>query len=93
MKPASKTLGFHGVFIRGMGFEYVIADSAFERMQVDDTGAYWLDADEHHRGLALRAGGTPNGGERKDGRQTLRLGHDASLEIGGSTTLSVTGNA
>ena len=60
MKPASKTLGFHGVFIRGMGFEYVIADSAFERMQVDDTGAYWLDADEHHLGLALRTGGALN---------------------------------
>jgi hypothetical protein len=43
-----------------MGFEYVIADSAFERMQVDDTGAYWLDADEHHLGLALRTGGALN---------------------------------
>ena len=29
MKPASKTLGFHGVFISGIGPKYVIADSAF----------------------------------------------------------------
>jgi hypothetical protein len=35
LKPASKTPGLHGVFIRGKGLKYVIADSAFERMQVD----------------------------------------------------------
>jgi hypothetical protein len=35
LKPASKTSGLHGVFIRGKGLKYVIADSAFERMQVD----------------------------------------------------------
>jgi hypothetical protein len=35
LKPASKTLGLHGVFIRGKGLKYVIADSAFKRMQVD----------------------------------------------------------
>ena len=35
LKPASKTLGLHGIFIRGMGLKYVIADSAFKRMQVD----------------------------------------------------------
>ena len=35
LKPASKTLGFHGVFIRGQGRKYLIADSAFKRMQVD----------------------------------------------------------
>jgi hypothetical protein len=92
LKPAPKTLGFHGIYIGGMGLKYVIADSAFKRIQVD-ARARELDADKHHRGLALRTGGTPNGGERKDGRQTLRLGHDAPLEVGGSATLSVTGNA
>src|SRR5258708_37038448 len=35
LKPASKTLGLHRVFIRGQGRKYVIADSAFKRMQVD----------------------------------------------------------
>jgi hypothetical protein len=92
LKPASKTPGLHGVFIRGKGLKYVIADSAFKRMQVD-ARACWLDAGEHHRGPALRTGGTPNGSERNDGRQTVRLGHDASLEVGGSATLSVTDNA
>jgi hypothetical protein len=80
LKPASKTLGLHGVFIRGKGLKYVIADSAFKRMQVDAPGACWLDADEHHRGLALRTGGALNCNEWNDGRQALRLGHDASLE-------------
>jgi hypothetical protein len=90
LKPASESLGLHGVFIRGKGLEHAIADGAFERMQVD-AGACYLDADEHHRGLALRTGGAANCSEWNDGRQALRLGHDASLEIGGSTTLSVTG--
>ena len=35
LKPASKTLGIHGVFICGKGLKYVPADSAFKRMQVD----------------------------------------------------------
>jgi hypothetical protein len=35
LKPASKTLGLHWVFIRGTGLKYVIADSAFKRMQID----------------------------------------------------------
>ena len=56
MKPASKTLALHGVFERGKGLKYVIADSAFKRMQVD-ARARWLDTGEHHRGLALRTGG------------------------------------
>ena len=73
MKPASKTLGLHGVFIRGKGLEYVIADSAFKRMQVD-APACWLDADEHHLGLALRTGGALNCSKWDDGRQALRLG-------------------
>ena len=59
---------------------YLIADSAFIRMQVDAPDACWLDADEHDRGLALRTGGAPNCNEWNDGRQALRLGHDASLE-------------
>jgi hypothetical protein len=80
LKPASKGLGLHGVFIRGKGLKYAIADSAFKRVQVDAPGACWLDADEHHRSLALRAGGAPNCSEWDDGRQGLRLGHDASLE-------------
>jgi hypothetical protein len=50
LKPASKALGLHGVFIRGKGLKYLIADSAFKRMQVDAPGACWLDADEHDRG-------------------------------------------
>src|SRR5271163_153704 len=35
LKPASKTLGPHRVIIRGKGLKYVIAGSAFKRMQVD----------------------------------------------------------
>ena len=93
MKPASKTLGLHGVFIGGKGLKYVIADSAFKRMQVDAPGAGWLDADEHHLGLALRTGGALKCNRWNGGRQALRLGHDASPRIGGSATLSVTGNA
>jgi hypothetical protein len=80
LKPASKTLGLHGVFVRSEGRKYLIADSAFKRMQVDAPGARWLDADEHHLGLALRTGGALNCNEWNDGRQALRLGHDASLE-------------
>jgi hypothetical protein len=53
-------------------------------MQVDASGACWLDADEHHLGLALRTGGAPNCSEWNDGRQALRLGHDASLEQAGA---------
>ena len=94
MKPASKTLGLHGVFIRGKGLKYVIADGAFKRMQVDALGACWLDADEHHLGLAPRTSRALNCSEWNDGRQALRLGHDVCLpRTGGSATLSVTGNA
>ena len=92
LKPASKTSGLHGVFIRGKGLQDVIADSASKRMQVD-APAGWLDADEHHPGLALRTSGPLNCNEWNDGRQALRLGHDASPRIGGSATLSVTGKA
>src|ERR1700687_2291466 len=48
LKPASKALGLHGVFIRSKGLKYLIADGAFKRMQVDAPGARWLDADEGH---------------------------------------------
>jgi hypothetical protein len=66
LNPASKTLGPHRVLIRGKDLNYLIADSAFKRMQVDAPGARWLDADEHHVGLALRAGGALNCSEWND---------------------------
>jgi hypothetical protein len=84
LKPASKALGLHGVFKRGKARKYLIADSAFKRMQVDAPGACWLDANEHHLGLALRTGGALNRSEWNDGRVALRLGHDASLEQAGA---------
>src|SRR6478672_1071108 len=62
---------------------YAIADSAFKRMQVD-ARACQLDTDEHHRGLALRTSGALNCNEWNDGREALRLGHDASLEQAGA---------
>ena len=80
MKPAPKALGLRGVFKRGKGRKDLIADSAFKRMQVDAPGACWLDANEHHLGLALRTGRALNCSEWNDGREALRLGHDASLE-------------
>jgi hypothetical protein len=80
LKPTSKPLGPHRIFVRGKGFKRLIADSAFERMQVDDTGAHRLDADEHHLGVALRTGWALNCSELNGGRQALRLGHGASLE-------------
>jgi hypothetical protein len=67
-KPASKTLGLHGIFMRGKGLQHLIADSTFKRLQVDDPGAHWLDADKHHLGLALRAGGALDCNERNDRR-------------------------
>ena len=45
MKPAAKGLGVQRIFIRGKGRKYVIADSAFKRMQVDAC-AFGLDAEE-----------------------------------------------
>jgi hypothetical protein len=79
LNPASKILGLQGVFIRSKGLEYVIADSAFKRMQVD-ARARWLDTGEHHRGLALRTSGALKCNRWNGGRQALRSGHDASLE-------------
>jgi hypothetical protein len=69
LKPASKALGLHGVFIRGKGLKDLIADSAFKRMQVNAQGACWLDADEHHLGLAPRTGRALNCGEWNDGQR------------------------
>ena len=90
MKPAAKGLGIHRIFIGGRGRKDLMADSAFIRMQVD-AWACRLDADEHHPGLALRAGGALKCNRWNGGRQALRYGHDASPRIGGSATLSVTG--
>jgi hypothetical protein len=83
LKPATKTLGLHGVIIRGKGRKYVMADSAFKRMQVDAC-ACWLDTGKHHRGVALRTSRALNCHEWNDGRQGLRLGHDASLKQAGA---------
>jgi hypothetical protein len=47
LKPASKTLGLHGIFIRGKGLKDMIACRAFKREQVD-TRAYRRDAGEPH---------------------------------------------
>ena len=69
LNPASKILGPHRVLIRGKDLNYLIADSAFKRMQVD-ARARWLDTGEHHRGLALRTSGRSNaiGGMADDRR-------------------------
>src|ERR1700722_14655478 len=92
LKPASNALGLHGVFIRGKGLKYLIADGAFKRLQVDAPGARWLDAGEHHLRLAPRTGRALNCSEGNDGRQALRLGHNVCLpRTGGRATLSVTG--
>jgi hypothetical protein len=53
-------------------------------MQVDSPGACWLDADEHHLGLAPWTGWALKCSEWNDRRQALRLGHDASLEQAGA---------
>src|ERR1700675_2630644 len=83
LKPASKTLRRHGVFIRSKGPEDVIADSAFKRMQVD-ARARRLGTGEHHRGLALRTSGALKRNRWNGGRQGLKSGHDASLEYAGA---------
>lgn len=54
LKPAA--LGMSGIFMRCEGRKYVIADSASKHVQVH-AWAFWLDADEHHLGLAHRTGG------------------------------------
>jgi len=79
LEPASKAPGLHGVFIRDKGLKFVIADSAFKRMQVD-ARVCWHNTGEPHPGLALRTSGALNCNEWNGGRKALRLGHDASLE-------------
>src|SRR5207253_9418470 len=64
--------------------KYLIEDSALKRLKVDAPGACWLDANEHHLCLALRTGGALNCSEWNDGREALRLGHDAPLEQAGA---------
>ena len=54
LKPAA--IGMHGIFMRCEGRKRVIADSAAKHVQVH-ARAFWLDADEHHLGLAPRTGG------------------------------------
>ena len=81
----------HRIFGHGQGRKRVIADSAFKRMQVDPR-ARWLDADEHHLGLAPGTGRALKWSRWNRGGRSSRLGHGASLQTGGSTTLSVTGN-
>jgi hypothetical protein len=90
LKPASKALGLHRIFIRGKGRKYVTADSTFKRMQID-AKARWLDTGEPHLGFALRTGRAPKCNRWNGERGALRLGHGDSLRIGGSATLSVTG--
>src|SRR6516164_1568332 len=68
----------HRIFIRGKHREYVIADSALICVQVH-AWSFWLDADEHHPGFALRTGGSLKCKRRwNGGRRALRLGHNAS---------------
>jgi hypothetical protein len=81
----------HRIFIRGESRKYLIADSALKHIQVH-AGAFWLDAEEHHPSFALWTGGALKGNRWNGGRRALRLGHDFP-QIGGSTTLSVTGIA
>ena len=90
MKPAAKSLRMHRIFVDGKGRKHAVADSALIPVQVH-AWALWLDTDEHHRSIALRTGGTLKCDRRNNGRGALRLCHDVSLRIGGSTTLSVTG--
>jgi hypothetical protein len=93
LKPASKALGLHRIFIRGKGRKYVTADSTFKRMQID-AKARWLDTGEPHLGFALRTGRAPKCNRWNGERRALRLGHGESLRIAGSATgLSVTGKS
>jgi hypothetical protein len=90
LKPATKALGLHRIFIRGKRCKFVLADGTLEPMQVD-AWVCWLDANEHHLGLALRADGPLKCNRWNGGRLALRWAHDAFPRIGGSVTLSITG--
>ena len=92
MKPASKSFGSRGIFIRGELFKNMVANTAFKRVQLD-VRVHGSDAGEPHRGFAFRTGRTMYGREG-DGREMLRLSQGAPLQnTGGSTTLSVTGKS
>ena len=91
LEPAAKSLRMHRI-VRAKRCKSVTADRALKRMQVH-AGAFWLDAEEHHWSFALWTGGALKGNRWNGGRRGLRLGHDAFPQIGGSTTLSVTGIA
>ena len=56
LKPASKTLGLHGVLIRGKGLKYAISDNAFERLQVDAPDARWHCSERNDGKQALGLG-------------------------------------
>jgi hypothetical protein len=78
LKPSAKGLRMHRIFIGGKGCKCVIADSALELVQVH-AGAFWLDADEHHRSFAPRTRGALKSNRKNGGQWALRLGHDHSL--------------
>jgi hypothetical protein len=56
LKPASEGLRVHRIFISGEDCKHVVADGALKAVQVH-AWALWFDADKHHMGPALRAGG------------------------------------
>ena len=76
LEPTAKGLGMHMVLACAKRSKYLTADSALKRMQVH-AWAFRLDADEHHRSFAARAGGALEWSRRNGGQQALRLGHDA----------------
>lgn len=78
LKPAAESSGMHRIFVHGLGCKCVIADSAFKRMQVDPR-ARWLDADEHHLGLAPGTGRALKWSWWNGGRRSSRLVHGASF--------------
>lgn len=68
----------HRIFVRGKGRQQVIADGALKRMQVDARSRR-LNADQHHLGFALRAGGALKRSRWNGARRALGFGHGASL--------------
>jgi len=73
LEPAAKGLGMQRIFIRGKGREFVIADSALKPVQVHPW-AFELDAHEHHRRFALRAGRALKCSRRNGGQRVLSFG-------------------
>lgn len=67
LKPAA--IGMHGIFMRCECRKCVIADSAAKHVQVH-AWAFWLDADEHHLGLAPRTGWARKWSRRNGPRQS-----------------------